>query len=130
MAGPAFEFDGQPAIAPGEVLRLMGTGIGPSAVTAGTVSQSRFVTSNVAGVSVAIGGVAAPLLSVNAAEIDCIAPFEISNQTTVSIQVEYNGTQSNVVLAQVLPTFIQILGVFNSDFTAILPRIPRCCHPA
>jgi uncharacterized protein (TIGR03437 family) len=82
--------------------RLMGTGIGPAAVTPGIVSPSGSVTSNVSGVTVTIGGVAAPLLSVSSTEIDCIAPFEIANQTTVPVQLQYNGALSNVGIAQVL----------------------------
>ena len=104
-------------VAPGEVLRLIGKGIGPTAVTPGIVNSAGFVTSSVAGVEVTFGGVAAPLLSVSAGEIDCVAPFEISSQGgSTSIQVQYNGAQSNAVQMNVLSTAVEVLAVLNPYF--------------
>jgi uncharacterized protein (TIGR03437 family) len=57
-----------------------------------------------------------PLLSVSAREIDLIAPFELTNATT-TMQVVYNGVKSNPVQVAVTGTVLQILGVFNEDFT-------------
>jgi uncharacterized protein (TIGR03437 family) len=105
------------AIAPGEALRLIGRGIGPATVTPGIVSSSGFVTTTVAGVEVTFGGVPAPLLSVSAGEIDCVVPFEIAGQSTSSIQVQYNGVQSNPVLMNVSPAALSVLAILNADFT-------------
>jgi uncharacterized protein (TIGR03437 family) len=104
-------------VAPGEVLRLIGRGIGPTAATPGIINSSDIVTTSVAGVEVTFGGVPAPLLSVSAGEIDCIAPFEIASQGgTTSIQIQYNGTQSNPVQMNVEATAVEVLAVLNPYF--------------
>ncbi|HEY1754782.1 MAG TPA: SBBP repeat-containing protein [Bryobacteraceae bacterium] len=104
------------AVAPGEVVRLIGKGIGPAAETAGIVSAG-FVSSSVAGVQVTFGGVPAPLLSVSATEIDCVAPFEIAAQGETTIQVQYNGVQANGVRMPVVQTAVEVLAVLNPDGT-------------
>jgi len=104
-------------VAPGEVLRLIGKGIGPTVVSPGIVNSAGFVTSSVAGVEVTFGGVPAPLLSVSAGEIDCVAPFEIASQSATLIQVQYNGVQANPVLMPVTAATVEVLAVLNEDFT-------------
>ena len=112
-------------VAPGEVLRLIGTGIGPAAVTPGIVNSSGIVTSSVAGVEVTFGGVPAPLLSVSAGEIDCVAPFEISSQGgTTTIQVQYNGVHSNPVQTNAVATAVEVLAVLNPYFVLNSPSSP------
>ena len=102
-------------IAAGELIRILGKKMGPATVTPGVI-QSGALATNVAGVQVTFDGVAVPLLSVSAQEIDLIAPFELTNSTT-TIQVAYNGIKSNPVQVAVTGTVLQILGVFNEDFS-------------
>jgi uncharacterized protein (TIGR03437 family) len=104
-------------IAPGEVLRLIGKYLGPAMATPGVVSSSGFVTTSVAGVQVNFGTVPAPLLFVSAGEIECVVPFEVAGQSTTSVQVLYNGAQSNPVLLPVTGAAIEVLAVVNEDFT-------------
>lgn len=107
------------SIAPGEVLRLIGKNLGPAAMTQGIVNNSGFVDTSVAGVQVTIGGTPAPLLSVSAGEIDCVAPFELTGKGTTTIQVTYNGTPSNSVLIGQAAQSIEVLGIYNDpDFSA------------
>jgi uncharacterized protein (TIGR03437 family) len=73
--------------------------------------------SNVAGVEVTFDGIAVPLLSVSAQEIDLVVPFELATKTSSTIQVQYNGAKSNAVPMAVTGVALQILGVFNSDFS-------------
>ena len=102
-------------IAPGELIRILGKKMGPSAVTAGVINSGILAT-NVAGVQVTFDGVAVPLLSVSAQEIDLVAPFELTNAIT-TVQVVYNGIKSNLVQVAVTSTVLQILAVFNQDFS-------------
>jgi uncharacterized protein (TIGR03437 family) len=60
---------------------------------------------------------AVPLLSVSAQEIDLVAPFELATKSVTTVQVNYSGILSNPVQVAVVPTSVQILGVYNSDFT-------------
>src|SRR6185369_81416 len=83
-----------------------------------------------AGVQVTFDGVAVPLLSVSAGEIDLLAPLALAGKTT-TIQVQYNGAKSNAVQVAIaiparyagVPSGIplQVLGVFNPDFTVNSP---------
>jgi uncharacterized protein (TIGR03437 family) len=102
-------------IAAGELIRILGKNMGPATVTPGVI-QSGVLATNIAGVQVTFDGVAVPLLSVSAQEIDLIGPFELTNSAT-TMQVVYNGVKSNPVQVAVTGTVLQILGVFNEDFS-------------
>ena len=104
------------AIAPGELLQITGAKLGPANFTPGIINAGMLATS-VAGVQVTFDGVAVPLLSVSAQQIELVTPFELSGKTTTTIQVQYNGSKSNAVQVPVTALEIQILGVFNDDFT-------------
>jgi uncharacterized protein (TIGR03437 family) len=103
-------------IAAGEVIRILGKKMGPVAATPGVI-QSGVLATSVAGVEVTFDGAAVPLLSVSAQEIDLVAPFELAAKPATTIQVQYNGAQSNPVRVGVTATVLQILGVFNADFS-------------
>jgi len=102
--------------APGAVVRLLGKNLGPAAVTPGIVNADGFVATSVAGVQVNFGAIPAPLLSVSASEIDCVVPFETAAPTT-TISVQYNNAQSNPVKMSVASIALQVLDVFNEDFS-------------
>jgi uncharacterized protein (TIGR03437 family) len=104
------------AIAPGELLQITGSNLGPTTPTPGIVNAGVLATS-VAGVTVTFDGVAVPLLAVSAQQIELMTPFELSGKSTTTIQVQYNGGKSNAVQVPVTATELQILGVFNDDFT-------------
>jgi uncharacterized protein (TIGR03437 family) len=106
-----------PALSAGEVIRLTGKNLGPGAATGGIVNTSGFVTTSVAGVQVMFGNVPAPLLSVSSWAIVCVTPFELAAQTSVPVTVNYNGVQSNSVLIAVTGPALEVLGVFNEDFS-------------
>ncbi|HLG97736.1 MAG TPA: SBBP repeat-containing protein [Bryobacteraceae bacterium] len=103
-------------IAPGEVIQILGQNLGPATPTPGVI-QSGFLQTSVAGVQVTFDGVAVPLLSVSAQQIELVAPFELTGKTRTVVQVQYNGAKSNPVQVVVSGSALQILGVFNQDFT-------------
>jgi uncharacterized protein (TIGR03437 family) len=81
-------------IAPGEMVSLFGTGLGPETVTpfappaAGTP-----IGSSLAGVTVTFGTTAAPLIFVSATQIAAMVPYSLTG-TTVSVTVQNNSTSS------------------------------------
>jgi uncharacterized protein (TIGR03437 family) len=99
------------------VIRILGKQMGPAAATPGVIN-SGVLASNVAGVQVTFDGAAVPLLSVSAQEIDLVAPFGLATKSATTIQVQYHGAQSNPVQVAVTGLVLQILGVFNADFSA------------
>ena len=80
-----------PGISPGQVIRLTGRNLGPGAATRAAtpgVVSSGSISTGVAGIEVTFDGIAAPLLSLGAGEIDCIAPFEIGGHSATTVQVQ------------------------------------------
>jgi uncharacterized protein (TIGR03437 family) len=112
-AGPALS-----AIAPGEIVSIYGTGLGPAAGVSFSVDASTgMVDSTLAGVRVLFGGVAAPILYASSTQINAIVPYEIAGQlqaTTqeATMQVVY---QSNMSPTMTLPVSGAAPGVFTLD---------------
>jgi uncharacterized protein (TIGR03437 family) len=81
---------GQPGISPGEIVTLQGTGLGPTAPSTSVVANG-LLGNLLGGTQVFFDGAAAPLMYVQDAQINVIAPYSLSGKTTVSIQVQYQG---------------------------------------
>jgi uncharacterized protein (TIGR03437 family) len=81
---------GQPGVSPGEIVTLKGTGLGPA-----TASSD--------GTQVLFDGVPAPLLYVQDAQINAIAPYSIAGKAQTVIQVKYNGQTTRDVTIPVSP---------------------------
>ncbi len=103
-------------IGAGEVLRLLGKNLGPATPTPGIINGG-VLASTVAGVQVTFDGIPRPLLAVSAQEIDLVAPFEIGAESSTTVQVIYNGAKSNAVQVAVSGYPLQVLGIFNDDFS-------------
>ena len=71
-----------------------------------------------AGVQVTFNGIPAPMVSVQANQILCQAPFELDGAATASIQVQFNGQTSNTFAAAVVAQQFGVLGIVNADGTA------------
>jgi uncharacterized protein (TIGR03437 family) len=83
------------AIAPGEMVSIFVTGLGPSAGVLFSVDPSTgMVDSTLAGTRVFFGPYAAPITYTSATQINAIAPYEIAGQSKVVMQVEYLSVQS------------------------------------
>ena len=79
-------------IAPGELVSLYGSGLAPT--TAATPNAP--YPPQIAGVSVSMNGLAAPIYQVSAGRIDCIVPYAVADKSPfVTIQVNNNGRLSN-----------------------------------
>jgi uncharacterized protein (TIGR03437 family) len=101
------------AVAPGEALVLYGSGMGPANVVSNTFNSLGFLSNTLAGTTVYINGVAAPILYTSATQVSAVVPFAVSGSTT-SIYVVYQGQVSNAVSAGVAPT---APGLFTVDFS-------------
>jgi uncharacterized protein (TIGR03437 family) len=81
---------GQPGISPGEIVALKGTRLGPSDPLAPVVANG--ILGNVlGGTQVFFDGVPAPLMYVQDAQINVVAPYSLAGKTNVSIQVQYQA---------------------------------------
>jgi uncharacterized protein (TIGR03437 family) len=80
------------AIAPGEVVVLYGTGLGPASLATYQL-QSGEVPTSVGGTSVYFNGTAGPVLYASSGQVGAIVPFGLSG-TTAQVYVSYEGLNS------------------------------------
>jgi uncharacterized protein (TIGR03437 family) len=83
------------SIAPGQMVIVWGTGMGPATLAGLAVGANGLVSTSVAGVRVLFDGVPAPVVYVTATQIAVVTPyFGLVNPTT-HVQVEYQGVRSD-----------------------------------
>jgi trimeric autotransporter adhesin len=98
-------------IAPGEIVTLYGSGLGPSQLQMYQLDPSGKVPKSLAGTTVLFGGLAAPVIYASPAQTSVVVPFEVGGQSVqVSVQSQ-NQTAAPVTLpvAQAAP------GLFTAD---------------
>ncbi len=84
------------ALAPGALVTIMGTALGPSTGVAVPSAVGAFGTT-LAGVQALFNGTPAPLLYVSSTVVNAVVPFIESGQAIVAVQISYNGALSNTV---------------------------------
>jgi len=88
-------------LAPGEIVSLFGSGIGP--ITPGIAQlgpNDRFPVS-ISNTQVTFDGVPAPLLYVSSSQINAVTPFGLAPNATTQVCVRYEGTVTNCIAAGV-----------------------------
>ena len=83
---------------PGEFVSLFGGSLGPSAPVGGSFDASGTLLDSLGGTTVYFNGVAAPLLYVQAQQINAIVPFEVAQAASVTVTVVNGSTQSNALV--------------------------------
>jgi uncharacterized protein (TIGR03437 family) len=106
------------AVAPGEIVRIVGRGIGPQNQAVAKVAAGGTWPTSIGGVQVTFNGVPAPLVTAQANQIVAITPFELNGLTSATVEVQYNGFSSNTYTVPVIPQNPDILAVANSDWSA------------
>jgi uncharacterized protein (TIGR03437 family) len=91
------------AIAPGEVVVIYGSGMGPAQLTQFQLNSAGLVPTNVAGTTVYFNGTPAPVLYTSANQVSAIVPFSISG-STAQVVVQYQGQVSPSLSVAVAPT--------------------------
>jgi uncharacterized protein (TIGR03437 family) len=121
------------AIAPGEVISLVGTDFGPEMPVAAQPDESGKVATKLGEVQVLVNGFPAPILSVQANKVTAVVPFEISRFTSAFVSLQYLGQSSNgltVPVALAAPAIYTQDGSgfgaagYNADFTPNGPSNP------
>lgn len=100
------------SVAPGQVLSLFGTGLGPANGASLTLTNPRLVANSLQGVHVLFDGTPAPLLYASAGQVNVVVPYAVAGQTMTHVQLEYLGTVSPPVT---LPVAATAPGVFTLD---------------
>jgi uncharacterized protein (TIGR03437 family) len=98
-------------VAPGEIVTILGSNIGPEQGLHFAASGERLATS-LAETRVLFNGKAAPLIYVSETRTTAIVPYSVAGIPSVDVQVEYRGVRSKALSTPVLAARI---GVFTAD---------------
>ena len=101
------------AVAPGEIISIFGSGIGPATGALWQIVNGMAPTT-LAQTRVLFGGTPAPLIYVSAKQINAVVPYVVAGQSTVSMQVSYQGSLSNSVSLNVAATAPALFTVASS----------------
>lgn len=85
------------AVAPGEIVSLWGTGLGPAAPAGLMLTPSGVVSSNIGNVRVLFDGIPAVLTMASDKQVNAIVPYALAGNTSTVVQVEYQGVKSNAL---------------------------------
>jgi uncharacterized protein (TIGR03437 family) len=84
------------AVAPGEIVTLFGTGMGPANLATSNVTAGRLDTL-IQATRVYFDEIAAPIVYTSAGQLAAIVPYGIEGRASTKIAVEYNGVRSSPV---------------------------------
>ena len=90
-------------VAPGEIISIFGTNLGPATGVTGTIANNLLSTEG-AGIQVMFDNNPAPLLYVSATQINAIVPFALNGVSQTQMTVVNGGTPSTPVDLVVAPT--------------------------
>jgi uncharacterized protein (TIGR03437 family) len=116
------------AVAPGEMVSIFGSGLGPETLTTFTPpSGGGTIATTLAGTRVLFDTTAAPILFTASGQLGVMTPYDVAGKATVDVIVEYNSVQSaavTLVVAQSAPGIFTAAGTgsgaavaFNFDET-------------
>lgn len=99
------------AVAPGELVAIYGSGLGPAQTVPFQVNGAGLVDTQLAGTEVLFNGVAGPVIYTSATQVSAIVPYGVSGNS-VQMVVQYQGLSTapvSVPLAATAP------GIFSAD---------------
>jgi uncharacterized protein (TIGR03437 family) len=79
------------AVAPGEIVTIYGSGIGPVQGVPGVFNASGLLSNLLGGTEVRFDGVPAPIFYAQAGQVNAQAPYTITGQMTSHLEVLYQG---------------------------------------
>ena len=91
-------------IAPGEIISLFGTNLGPITPALLTLNAQGNVGTTLGNVQVLFDGIAAPLTYVSGTQINAVVPYEVFGRATTSIVVNFNGATTAALQLNVVAT--------------------------
>jgi uncharacterized protein (TIGR03437 family) len=109
------------ALAPGEVIYLEGTALGPQTlVTAAIDPATGKIATTIGNVSVTVGGFSAPMVYASATKVSCIVPYELKtfSNSNATVVLKYLGQTSNGITFGVTAA---APGVFSGNQTGTGP---------
>lgn len=108
------------AVAPGEIVAISGSLLGPANGLGLTLDASGNVATSVGGVSVNFSGYPAPLTYVSATQINCVVPYELAGTPNPWVQVQVNGASSNIFPLTLTGIIPGVFTQYSTGFAAVL----------
>jgi uncharacterized protein (TIGR03437 family) len=100
----------QGPVAPGEIVTIFGSGIGPPTLVQLHISAAGTLDTSLGGTQVFFDGYAAPLVYASATQVSAIVPYEIAGSQTTTVMIQYQGAQSNKMT---IPVLDSLPGIFT-----------------
>lgn len=97
------------SIAPGQLVSLFGTGLGPATPVGAVINSAGRVATESGGVRVLFDGIPAPVLYASSGQVNVVVPYSLPSTVSTRVVAEYNGaaTPSSVVpLVAVNPSIV------------------------
>jgi uncharacterized protein (TIGR03437 family) len=114
---PVIADGGITVVAPGQIVSIFGDRLGPQLGIA-TSADNGTVGTSLGGTRVLFDGIPAPLLYVDARQVNAVVPFGIAGKPTVEMTVEVAGQRSNVATVAAVAAAPQLfranLGTFEA----------------
>jgi uncharacterized protein (TIGR03437 family) len=104
------------AVAPGEIVTIYGSGIGPLLGVPGVLNAGGLLSNLAGGSEVHFDGVAAPIFYAQAGQVNAQAPYTIAGQASTHLEVFYQGQaagEADVSVAAAAPAVFPT--VLNAD---------------
>jgi uncharacterized protein (TIGR03437 family) len=89
-------------IAPGEMVTIFGTFMGPTSLTPFQLTPAGTVATTLAGTQVFFDNFAAPMVYTSAGQVSAIVPYEVAGRATTQVLVKYLGVASNFVTVRLI----------------------------
>ena len=112
-------------VAPGEIVSIFGSGLGPDAPVSLTLNNAGLVSNAVAGTRVLFDGIPAPIVFTSSKQVNVVVPYSVAG--TTSVQTEFLGVRSSAVPIRVAASVPGILtangsgtgqgAILNQDFS-------------
>jgi uncharacterized protein (TIGR03437 family) len=91
-------------VAPGELVALFGSGLGPEQGVAFAPDSAGRVPTLLADTRVLIDGAPAPLLYVQSRQVNAVVPYQVQGKSSVSLAVQYRGQTTATMILPVTST--------------------------
>lgn len=101
-------------VAPGEIVAIYGTGLGPAALANFQISPFGFFESYTGNTSVTFDGIPAALIYSSGGQTAAIVPYSVAGQTSTQMVIAYQGVSSAPVTLPVAPT---APGLFSANIS-------------
>ena len=100
------------SVAPGEIVTIFGSALGPAAPASLTLNASKLVDTALGGVQVYFDATPAPMIYAQSQQLNVSVPYEIAGKNVTQLHIEYGGLRSDVVSLVVNETSP---GIFTVD---------------